>query len=197
MMINRRRACGGKSLPYDAEVEYLIFNKCSVNTGIKPSTNYKYYWKYLWTDRANYTYIFTNGGSSGNWFMFGGIEASNRTHIHIKSSTSLNSNIINANTLYEGSFMRNGNNMEVRLNNTLMASLAYMDFQSSRNLIINDYRDFNIYMYNFSIYNENDVLILGLIPVRVGTTGYMYDKVSGQLFSNNGTGSFIVGPDVN
>ena len=34
-----------------------------------------------------------------------------------------------------------------------------------------------------------------LIPVRVGTTGYMYDKVSGQLFGNAGTGSFGLGPD--
>lgn len=34
------------------------------------------------------------------------------------------------------------------------------------------------------------------IPVRVGQTGYMYDKVSGQLFGNAGTGVFIIGPDV-
>ena len=34
-----------------------------------------------------------------------------------------------------------------------------------------------------------------LIPVRVGTTGYMYDTVSGELFENAGTGEFILGPD--
>jgi hypothetical protein len=43
--------------------------------------------------------------------------------------------------------------------------------------------------------SEDDTLIFDLIPVRVGTTGYLYDKVSGQLFGNNGTGSFILGPD--
>lgn len=37
---------------------------------------------------------------------------------------------------------------------------------------------------------------IDLIPVRVGTTGYMYDRISGQLFGNSGTGDFIVGPDV-
>lgn len=42
----------------------------------------------------------------------------------------------------------------------------------------------------------NDVLVRDLIPVRVGTTGYMYDRVSGKLFGNQGTGNFIVGPDV-
>lgn len=44
------------------------------------------------------------------------------------------------------------------------------------------------------IWNSN-VLVRDLIPVRVGTTGYMYDKVSKQLFGNSGTGSFILGPD--
>ena len=43
---------------------------------------------------------------------------------------------------------------------------------------------------------ENDVLIHDLIPVRVGNTGYMYDKVSRALIGNSGTGDFIIGPDV-
>ena len=34
-----------------------------------------------------------------------------------------------------------------------------------------------------------------LIPVRIGNVGYMYDTVSKQLFSNQGTGQFILGPD--
>lgn len=49
-------------------------------------------------------------------------------------------------------------------------------------------------IYSFKMY-ENDVLTLDLIPVRVGQVGYMYDKVSGQLFGNSGSGSFILGPD--
>lgn len=46
-------------------------------------------------------------------------------------------------------------------------------------------------LYQFSITG-----LMQLIPVRVGTTGYMYDQVSGQLFGNLGTGNFILGPDV-
>lgn len=42
---------------------------------------------------------------------------------------------------------------------------------------------------------KNGVTVIELIPVRVGQVGYMYDKVSGQLFGNNGTGSFILGND--
>lgn len=194
-LLNRRRYMGGSSLPYDAEVEYIGFHQnCSIDTGIKPSTNYKYYWKYLWTGRTNWTYPFTNKGSSGNWFTFGGIETSNRTQIHI-ASKSITGKALNIDTIYNGSLMRNGNNMEEVLNNTSMASLAYGDYQSSMNLYIQNNRDFTIQIYEFRIVDDNNNTILDLIPVRVSTTGYMYDKVSGQLFGNAGTGSFTLGPD--
>lgn len=42
----------------------------------------------------------------------------------------------------------------------------------------------------------DNVLLYDLIPVRAGTTGYMYDRVSQTLFGNVGTGSFTCGPDV-
>ena len=45
-------------------------------------------------------------------------------------------------------------------------------------------------------YDSAGSLVLDLIPVRCGTTGYMYDRVSGRLFGNDGTGDFIVGSDV-
>ena len=34
-------------------------------------------------------------------------------------------------------------------------------------------------------------------PVRVGTTGYLFDRISGTLFGNAGTGTFGYGPDIN
>lgn len=39
-------------------------------------------------------------------------------------------------------------------------------------------------------------VVFDAIPVRVGQVGYMYDRVSGQLFGNLGTGNFTLGPDV-
>ena len=41
-----------------------------------------------------------------------------------------------------------------------------------------------------------DELIMSLVPVRCGQVGYMYDRVSGHLFANAGTGDFVVGADV-
>jgi hypothetical protein len=43
---------------------------------------------------------------------------------------------------------------------------------------------------------HNGIMKLDLIPVRIGQVGYMYDKVSGQLFDNAGTGNFILGNDI-
>lgn len=51
-------------------------------------------------------------------------------------------------------------------------------------------------LHRFLLYDVNHQIKLDLIPVVKDNVGYMYDKVSGQLFGNAGTGSFIVGPRV-
>ena len=43
----------------------------------------------------------------------------------------------------------------------------------------------------------NNVAVRDFIPVVKSGVGYLYDKVSGTLFGNAGTGSFTVGPRVN
>lgn len=47
----------------------------------------------------------------------------------------------------------------------------------------------------FKVY-KRDKLVVDLIPVRIGTVGYMYDRISKVLLSNMGTGNFGVGPDI-
>ena len=42
----------------------------------------------------------------------------------------------------------------------------------------------------------NGNLLVDFIPVRIGNVGYMYDRVSKQLFGNAGTGKFILGNDI-
>lgn len=43
---------------------------------------------------------------------------------------------------------------------------------------------------------DGDTLMRDFIPVRVGQVGYMYDKVSKQLFANVGSGAFVFGNDI-
>lgn len=64
------------------------------------------------------------------------------------------------------------------------------------NDIVNYLPSSNLFIYCWKLYCNNN-LIMDLIPVRVGQVGYMYDKVSGRLFGNKGTGEFILGPDIN
>lgn len=53
----------------------------------------------------------------------------------------------------------------------------------------------NARLYSCTI-KEGDTLLRNFIPVRKDGVGYLYDKVSGELFGNAGTGDFILGPDV-
>ena len=54
-----------------------------------------------------------------------------------------------------------------------------------------------IQVYRFSIY-ENNMLVLNFIPVKRNSDNVlgMYDTVSGNFFTNAGSGSFIAGPVV-
>jgi hypothetical protein len=47
---------------------------------------------------------------------------------------------------------------------------------------------------DFSIY-ENGIYIRDLVPVRVGTVGYLYDKVTGRLFGSATSTALVPGPD--
>ena len=42
---------------------------------------------------------------------------------------------------------------------------------------------------------RNGEKVADIIAVRKDGVGYMYDRVSGQLFGNAGTGAFVIGPD--
>ena len=68
-------------------------------------------------------------------------------------------------------------------------------FTLYNNLNMTTRRTNNVNVYSFKL-TDNGVLVRDLVPVRVGSVGYMYDRVSGKLFGNEGTGAFTVGPDI-
>lgn len=49
---------------------------------------------------------------------------------------------------------------------------------------------------SLKITNINDEVVLDMIPVRIEQVGYMFDRVSGELFGNSGTGDFVLGNDI-
>ena len=59
---------------------------------------------------------------------------------------------------------------------------------------ISDFTAGYVRIYSLKIWSGNTLLI-DYIPVRIGTEGAMYDRVSGELFRNQGSTPFTPGPD--
>lgn len=83
---------------------------------------------------------------------------------------------------------------------TLRAWQQINDFTTPSTLKLFSVGTFGFTLFDGNIYSakiwQSGNLIFDFIPVRVGQVGYMYDKVSGQLFGNAGTGDFILGNDI-
>lgn len=81
---------------------------------------------------------------------------------------------------------------------TVNAGYNMFLFAANNNVTAQSYMVDGARIYYCKIYDDDSWtnLVRDFIPVRVGTVGYMYDRVSGQLFGNAGTGNFILGPDV-
>jgi hypothetical protein len=56
----------------------------------------------------------------------------------------------------------------------------------------------SIKVISFQIKNESGILIRDFIPAKRNSDNVlgMYDTVSGQFFTNAGTGEFVAGPEV-
>ena len=187
-----------KALPYDAEVEYLeSAGNCIIRTPIIPTgDDVRIQTKVLFKG-------YTDGGSYLPWFYTYANEQTNTYRIIRKNTTT--TSIL----LYNGARANGGGvSYNITLNNIYNIDFnrnRYTINTSSGNLSTAKGTENSEYLYLFSpkfkgaffffrVWKD-DVLMLDLIPVRKGTTGYMYDKVSGQLFGNAGTGQFILGPD--
>lgn len=201
ILLNRRRTYGGnKTLPYDSEIEYLESNgNCIIDTGYVPTGDdihlltkvyYNGYvtmgqwiaWFSAYTSESNNAYrIIRSSAYDSAVLMYNGTIAGG-------GGTSFN---VSVGTLYNIDFNRNTYN----INGTTGTLSSYKGTQNTATMNLFS-TNFKGRFYGFTIY-KNDVLQLDLIPVRVGQVGYMYDKVSGRLLGNGGTGTFILGNDKN
>lgn len=92
----------------------------------------------------------------------------------------------NTHTINDTSIVHDTSNFSSIYNTFIFASSTYDDRPISNN---------KVRCYYFQIY-DNGTLVRDFIPVRIGTKGYMLDKVSGELYGNSGTGDFVLGQDV-
>lgn len=215
VMINRRRICGGKSLPYDAKIEWLESSGNGESYGQVINSNVlipancshvEYHFKFLFVRNQKGTLC---GHQAVEW-------SNPRTYLFYSYTTlpkrefyagnNIGSVNIDSQEVVEGyvtldedsgklCFYRNG---ELSNEFTMSGSALNRDYPIrffGGSHCNNLYDLSSIRIWKFSIIHSSN-LVRDFIPVRVGNVGYMYDKVSGQLFGNSGTGDFILGPDV-
>lgn len=198
---------GGKRLPYDAEVEYLESTGTQwIDTGVNAETPLE----------CHLTASFTK--NQGNVHLVG---AANTSYLATKALyilgeypsgkffTRLGNVYTSYGALSTGSVFTADISMKVDDLSATIDGVKTLDTvgQEQQNvgapiylfaLNRNGVAAFNspARIYNFRIVVAG-VLARDSIPVRVGTVGYLYDRVTGKLFGNAGTGDFVLGPDKN
>jgi hypothetical protein len=202
MMINRRRAYGGKSLPYDYKVEYLESSGTQyIDTGVYANGKIRML-AHIKTKK--------DGGPNS---AFSGVIHKNFTGIWqvVYSYMGVDFNVSQQEIVFsfpyigEQVFDVDQVNRTITLNGVtqemtnipMAVQPGYDNIPLCKyNNRLNNFNNFWIGEVYYAKIYDNNTLVRDFIPVSVGNVGYMYDKVSGQLFGNQGTGSFIVGQRV-
>lgn len=182
--------------PYDAEVEYLQSSGTQfINTGIVPTNTTGLYIDMQKTTSSDGHYMGVRetsgntrlliGASStyyygwGDWWRFSGTGNNNR---HVITLNFYNSRI----TDFDNGLAKNLATLR------FTPTLPIYIFKANDAASTTTPRACKIYAAKIT---SADTLVRDFIPVRKDGVGYLYDKVSGELFGNAGTGDFIIGSD--
>ena len=209
MMLGARTAAwSGKALPYDAEVEYLATTGGQyINTSIIGSSATKVEITAYSTNTTDYMSLFgarnannSNRPSYSIWqrsSVAGGMRM--RFDYNSASSDSLAGGDWNASTVNTITKDNVSNYINGTLASTNTARSFSLDIPFYLGTINGSGTPATYYfvgrIYSCKIWDANGNLVFDGIPVRKGTVGYLYDRVSGKLFGNSGTGAFVIGPD--
>ena len=198
-LLNRRRYMGwGSALPYDAELEYLSRPYAAssedsspyIDTGIYGDLDTEFGMEYMMTVSISSAPVGGYRGTDNNITLFTGTD-SNDNRFGVTTAKANNTVGVKYSVYINRYVYKRSDGLEIPINYNV-------SFQTGGSLRIGNWnrndQGFGGRIYSAYI-KQNNVLIMDLIPVRVGQVGYMYDKVSKQLFGNGGTGSFILGPD--
>lgn len=187
----------GGGLPYDSKVEYLECNGTQyIDTGIAVTSGMNVTIKFSPTLK-----------DSTNNMLYGYIDTGTSLQNYATTSNNVRSRWGSTSTYKDLAFDANNilvftvaNKVAVLINqtkNTLVNYTAGTTFTSLTLTVgaVNNagtiIKTRGLRIYSISVGNLRD-----MIPVRVGQVGYMYDRISGTLIGNAGTGSFTLGPDV-
>lgn len=187
---------GPEVLPYDAEIQFLESSGTQyIDTGIYGSQNLKTILKMKELARTASRAAFGCYGSNNGYYLYQSSGLKWQVGFGGHTDSALSSDMV----LHVWTF----DSFNVYRDEDLVSTFTSSTFTTPQTLLL-----FNAHKADGTVYSsvskrvyyckmyENGVLVRDMIPVRVGTVGYMYDKVSRRLFGNSGSGSFIAGPDV-
>ena len=197
MMLGARTAAwNGRRFPYDAEVEYLESTGTQwINSGIiaTENTRVKATLMTLSTDNKNWF-----GGEVlpvNNGFVFNSYSVDKLEYCFGSGGwvVVIVPNIVGR--IFTVDFGKDG--LVIDGNTVSIPSYKTFYKQSAPIVIfgrVGGSAHIKGRLYVLQIY-QSGVLVRDFISVRVGDVGYLYDRVSCELFGNQGTGAFIIGPD--
>lgn len=192
-----------EELPYDAEVEYLQSSGTQyIDTGLKVNFDSNIFVE----QRARVAYNVTNvrqlNGTNG-WAFWGCSSGNKFDSAAGTSTTTVGTSWHDVSLTYK----KDNGKAHVTL---------YVDgvkIKEQTNGLIGNSNDYDLFIFAIGGVNaaaqlfskekiascqilKDNVIVGDFIPVRAGQVGYLYDRVSGEMFGNAGTGAFIIGPDV-
>lgn len=192
---------GGGTLPYDAEIEYLKGDgNAYINTGVVPSSDIR---------------LTVDGWfsvTSGSNLCFGAIQSDSYPRFHLgingsnfqggvgdgKVGTTRATSTHRYNFIIDGrdakAYTTSGGTTGSFTGNSAYPTIPIFLFARNFDGAASNIHVFSLCSAHIYSYSTGKMLV-DFIPVRVGTTGYLYDKVSKTLFGNAGSGAFVLGPD--
>ena len=182
-------------LPYDAQVEY-IENKANqrVNLGISGYVKFKITSQVNEITSNTQVLVSSNAsGAAGSWFGatpssgngYWGASTAAGAHVDIVATTKAN--------------------IEVEFGSSAVSGTVNGEaFTRSRSGVPGDWWLFSTVTGGYSFIGkikalqayQNDNLVLDLIAVRIGTDGYLYNRLNGSFLTATNESTFIAGNDV-
>lgn len=192
-----------KILPYDAEVEYLESTGTQwIDTGVVVGANSRIELKTTigkLSSEVNYICGASSGFNNHFNFCIRGNDGNNLSGFFGVKSVDFSTVTAQTGQTYHlvasknGVFI-NGEKTPTPVGDSFLDATTLIFGKRNSISVVNGYK-YNGKVYYFKIY-DSDTIVRDFIPVLDrDMRPAMYDRVTGKLFYNKGTGEFLIGPD--
>lgn len=180
--------------PYDAEIEYLESTGTqTIDIGIIPTPDTGFSIKFRPTNHSSFAFASPGSGWSDTYALYIGTGSPYPVNLHLPPNAS----------------QRSGSSNALNRDITVMLFNGYLDIDgraytlgtftqslpTSIKVFTASTATSGLRLYYLQFKDPLTDTDMFLIPVRVGQTGCLYDKVSHSLFYSNIGDPFVLGPD--